>query len=164
MRFGDREINIVAFTGEAKAPGQKPALRETIKTGRSVGLNLASDRSRLIAVLQSHQTARMDSHIHINGICIERLPKDQHRFFVGIARGVGECNVSREFDVAGHFLPRELKFVVHGPHILAAAGQGVRLFSRIVSRGAGVQDCPNIRVILKNTDWILPSENAGREN
>ncbi|OLB86440.1 MAG: hypothetical protein AUI12_08730 [Acidobacteria bacterium 13_2_20CM_2_57_6] len=62
-------------------------------------------------------------------------------------------DVRRKRNVAGKFLPCELESVAAQPYILAAAGNRVAAFCRIVFHRTRVQNGANITVTIKCAGW-----------
>jgi hypothetical protein len=71
-----------------------------------------------------------------------------------------EGDVSVEGDVAGDFLPDEVKGVVGEPHVVSGRGEGERLVGGVVGRGAWMQDSADVGVTF---EWAQVCWGVGGE-
>ncbi len=62
-----------------------------------------------------------------------------------------QLHVGREREIAGHFFPDEMKFVVGGPHVPAAARDEIFTFGGIKIRRAVFGNLADVRLIGKNS-------------
>ncbi len=92
------------------------------------------------------------------GVCIRRiriqtLPDHQHRFAMFVHSFAEKRDVRRQRDVTGNLLPNKLESIVGGPHVLAASGNRVASFRRVIFHGTFMKNRSNVAVTLKNADW-----------
>jgi hypothetical protein len=71
---------------------------------------------------------------------------------VGISVCARPAHVRREREIAGHFLPDEVKSVVGKPHVGAAAGDEIFALGRIKRHRAGFEHLADIRMAGKNSE------------
>src|SRR5467141_2526377 len=116
----------------------------------NVGLDFVRDRALLLAILQRSQTAAMQRRVRVRRIGIQALADHEHRFSVFVRALPEKGDVRRQRDVAGHFLPRELESVASKPHVLAAAGDRVASFRRVVFHGTRVKNRSNVSAALED--------------
>ena len=144
--LGQRHVNVVSALRDAQASGRG-----------NVRLNLVRDGAFLVTELERGQAAGVERHVGVGRVRIQALAEDQHCLLVFVSAGVRKRNVGRQCNVAGNFLPHEVKGVRRRPHILAAAGYGVGLLCIVVFDRPRMQDRANVCVTLKHSDGCAGS-------
>ena len=98
------------------------ALLQTNPVGRgSVGLDFPCQPALGFPILKRSQSVAMHRNIRIRRIRIQRLADHQAGFAVRISIRADPADVCGQCQIAGHALPYEVKRVIGGPHVFAAA-------------------------------------------
>ena len=88
------------------------------------------------------------------GIGIEALADDEDALTVRLPRGACESYAGRQGDIAAGLLPNELKLVGAGPHVRAAAHEGIGPAGGVVLRGAGMKDRADVVVTFEDPERL----------
>ena len=104
----------------------------------------------LSAILKGGKANTVQRHVGISRVGVEALANHQYSLAVRISPLFRKGNVGRQGNVAGDFLPGELKGVGGKPHVLAAAAHQVGAVLRIKLNRAGMQNRTHVGMVLKD--------------
>jgi len=98
------------------------------------------------AILKRSETIPVNHGISVGRTGVQILPNQEARFAMGIAAGADPADIRSECHIARHLFPHEMKCIICGPHVFAAASNEVALCGRIVSNRASPVNGADITV------------------
>lgn len=96
----------------------------------------------------------MERHVNVRRIGIQGSAEHQDGFAMGVVSFSDERDIGGERNIAGHSFPDELEAIRGGPHILAAAGDGVRVRGGVIFDAAGMVNRADVGMIFEEADGM----------
>ncbi len=113
---GASDLQVVPNGGERQIHVLPVFLQTQPCRGRKVGLDFVGIGTFDITILERGKPVAMKRHVGVGRIGIETLSEDQNGLAMFVSSGAEEGDIGGEGNVAGKFLPDEVKGVGTGPH------------------------------------------------
>src|SRR5450759_2229301 len=109
--------------------------------------------------LKRGQPVAMKRDVRVSRTRVERLANHKTCFAMLIAVRADPAHVRREREIARHLFRDEMKCVVGGPHVRAAARDEIFALCEIKTGRAGLGDAADVRLTEKNSELGRLGEN-----